>query len=350
MPSASTRLLDIIPAGTKDGWEVHFEAWKRRSAGAPIIMLSVGDHDFDTPSETVEACVTAVRAGHHHYTPLPGLAMLREAMARISARCTGVATTPKNIIAAPGGQAALYAAVQATIDPGEHAVVVAPYYATYPGTFRAAGASFTVVEANGDTGFQPVAAQVEAAVRDNTRAILINSPNNPTGAMYTHESLEGLADICRRRDLWMLSDEVYWSFGGGNHLSPRALPGMAERTLVINSMSKSHGMTGWRIGWVTGPESLIALLINLNLVTTYGISDFMQHAATEALNNDYGMTDDRAALCRPPRGLPARDLRHEPGDGARLGGGHVCHARHLAGGSGRRGLRLRVCSTPRRSR
>ena len=286
MPSPSSRISGISPSG-KDGWEVHFAAITRKQAGEDILMLSVGDHDFDTPRETVEACVAALRAGHHHYTQLPGLPRLRAAMAKVSARATGVETTGDQVIATPGGQAALYAAVQATCDPGSHAVVVAPYYATYPGTFRAAGAAFTVVEARAEDGFQPDAAAIEAALKPETRAILINTPNNPSGAVYTRDSLEGIADVCRRHDLWLISDEVYWTMAaGGAHRSPRALPGMAERTLVINSMSKSHGMTGWRIGWLTGPEDIIALLISLNLVSTYGLGDFVSRAAIEALEND----------------------------------------------------------------
>ena len=288
MPKPSSRISGITPSG-KDGWEVHFAAWQRLEAGEDIIMLSVGDHDFHTPSETVEAGVAALRAGHHHYTQLPGIPALREAMARISTRCTGVETSPDQVIATPGGQASLYAAVQGVLDPGDHAIVVAPYYATYPGTFRAAGADFTVVETRATDGFQPDARAIEAAVRPNTRAMLINTPNNPTGAVYSRKSLEGIADICRRHDLWLLSDEVYWTLGDSEHLSPRTLPGMDERTLVINSMSKSHGMTGWRLGWLTGPQELITLLISLNLVTTYGLTDFVSRAAIEALNNDYGV-------------------------------------------------------------
>ena len=141
MPRPSSRISGIVPSG-KDGWEVHFAAWTRKAAGEDIIMLSVGDHDFDTPSETIEACVAAVRGSNHHYTPLPGLPRLRKAMAAASTACTGVETTPDQVIATPGGQAALYAAVQAVLDQGDHAIVVAPYYATYPNTFSAAGAEF----------------------------------------------------------------------------------------------------------------------------------------------------------------------------------------------------------------
>ena len=288
MPSPSSRISGIIPSG-KDGWEVHFAAMNRKQAGEDIIMLSVGDHDFDTPSETVEACVAAVRGGHHHYTQLPGTPRLRQAMAKISTRCTGIETDAAEVLVTPGGQLALYAAVQGTLDRGDHAVVVAPYYATYPGTFRAAEADFTVVEAEAADGFQPRAAAIEAALKPNTKAILLNTPNNPTGAIYSRESLQGIARLCIERDLWVISDEVYWTLTGGLHVSPRALPSMAERTLVVNSMSKSHGMTGWRMGWLTGPESMISLLISLNLVTTYGLTGFIQEAAADALENDYGV-------------------------------------------------------------
>ena len=193
------------------------------------------------------------------------------------------------MIATPGGQSALYAAVQGVLDPGDHAVVVAPYYATYPGTFRAAGADFTVVEAAAEDGFQPRAAAIEKALTPKTKAILLNTPNNPTGAVYSRAALEGIAELCRRRDLWLLSDEVYWTLGGGEHVSPRALDGMAERTLVINSLSKSHGMTGWRIGWLTGPADFITLMVSLNLVSTYGLNDFVSRAAMAALDNGYGV-------------------------------------------------------------
>src|SRR5690606_23287008 len=117
-------------------------------------------------------------------------------------------------------------------------------------------------------------------------------PTNPTGAVYSRETLEGIADICRKHDLWLISDEVYWTIAGDReHISPRSLPGMAERTLVVNSMSKSHGMTGWRIGWLTGPETAIDTLISLNLVSTYGLPDFLSRAAVDALENGNGVAD-----------------------------------------------------------
>ena len=204
------------------------------------------------------------------------------------------------MIATPGGQSALYAAVQGVLDPGDHAIVVAPYYATYPGTFRAAGAGL-----HRRRGARPRTASSRAPrrskrrCRPNTRAILHQHAEQPDrrGLFARQRSKASPISACRH-DLWLLSDEVYWTLGGGEHVSPRALPGMAERTLVINSMSKSHGMTGWRIGWLTGPEELITLLISLNLVTTYGLNDFVSRAAVEALENDYGVERDRRRAMR----------------------------------------------------
>ncbi|EKF20915.1 pyridoxal phosphate-dependent aminotransferase [Nitratireductor pacificus] len=291
MPRPSARISGIVPSG-KNGWEVHFAALTRKQAGEDVIMLSVGDHDFDTPEGTIEACVEAVRSGYHHYTQLPGLPRLRAGLARLSEDCTGVPTAPEEIMATIGGQGALYAACQAVLDPGAHAVIVSPYYATYPGTVRAAGGRFTEIETHAENSFEPKLDEIEAALEEDTRAILINSPNNPTGAIYSRETLERIADICRKRDLWLLSDEVYWTIRADEeHLSPRALPSMKERTLVINSLSKSHGMTGWRIGWLTGPADMIATMTNLNLVATYGLPDFISRAAIAAVENAYGVAE-----------------------------------------------------------
>ncbi|HSO47405.1 MAG TPA: pyridoxal phosphate-dependent aminotransferase [Rhizobiaceae bacterium] len=288
MPHISTRVSNILEAG-KSGWEVHFEALKRKRAGDDIIMLSVGDHDFRTPEPSVEACIAALRAGHHHYTDLSGLPLLRAAMARASERSTGVATSPAEVIATAGGQGALFAAMQAAADYGVHGIMIAPHYAVYPGTFRGAGLTYSIVEALPEDDFQPRREALEAAVTPKTQVLLINSPNNPTGAIYSRETIEGISRFCIEHDLWLISDEVYWTHAEGAHVSPISIPGMAERTLVVNSVSKSHGMTGWRVGWLRGPADIIKKLDSLNLVTTYGLADFVSRAAAEALDKGYGV-------------------------------------------------------------
>lgn len=291
MPDLSNRFRSIVPEGENDGWEVHFAAFARKNAGEDILMVSIGDHEFPTPGETVEACVREVRAGHHHYTELAGMPALREAVATMTAAATGVETTGANVLATIGGQAALFAALHGTLDPGGHGIMVSPYYVTYPGVFNATGASHSVVEAKAENGFQPDPADIAAAIRPNTRVLLINSPNNPTGAVYSRETLEAIAAICRDHDLWLISDEVYWTHTGPTHphVTPRSLDGMAERTLVVNSLSKSHGMTGWRVGWLVAPEAFVRLGTNFNLISTYGLNDFVSRAAIEAIDNGWGV-------------------------------------------------------------
>lgn len=310
MAELSKRISSVVQPG-KTGWEVHFAAQAMRDRGEDVVFLTVGDHDFPAAAEAVEACVEAVRAGHHHYTDLQGMPPLREAIARVSALATGVATEPEEVVALPGGQAALYAAIQAATDPGDHAIVVGPYYATYPGTFRLSGVDFTVVDATAEDDFQPRRAALETALRPNTRLLLINSPNNPTGAVYTRETMDGLAAMCRDHDLWLISDEVYWTHAGeAGHVSPASLPGMAERTMVLNSVSKSHAMTGWRVGWLRAPKEVVARLFGLNLVVTYGLPDFISHAVAQTLDHEWGLASTREIYAR------RRKLAHEALSGA----------------------------------
>ncbi|KFB09767.1 pyridoxal phosphate-dependent aminotransferase [Nitratireductor basaltis] len=290
MPHPSKRVSGITAQG-KDGWEVHFAAMQRKLAGEEILMLSIGDHDFDTPEGTVEAAVDAVRSGYHHYIQLPGLPRLRSALAKLSTEATGIDTLEQEVIVTQGGQGALFAACQATLDAGDHAIIVSPYYATYPGTIRAASASFTEIAAEAERDFEPDPDKIASAIQPETRMILINSPNNPTGAVYSRKTLEAISELCIEHDLWLVSDEVYWTINTpGSHLSPRSLPGMKERTLVINSLSKSHGMTGWRVGWLTGPSEMIRALISLNLVSSYGLADFVSRAAAIAVEEKHGVS------------------------------------------------------------
>ncbi|MGV6846768.1 MAG: pyridoxal phosphate-dependent aminotransferase [Marinibacterium sp.] len=280
------RLSNRIASLTDDadgGWEIYFAARELVAAGETIIDLTIGDHDIRTDPEILAAMDRSARGGHTGYAEIPGTDALRDAVARRTTTRTGVPTTRDNVLITAGAQAALFAAHIAVADPGETALFIDPYYATYPGTVRAAGLIPRPVAARAETGFQPQARDIRRQAH-GARSLLINTPNNPTGAVYSRETLNNLANACRSLGLWLISDEVYdsqvWS---GQHLSPRALPGMAERTLVVGSMSKSHAMTGSRCGWVIGPRDVIADLINLSTHTTYGVPGFVQDAATYAL-------------------------------------------------------------------
>ncbi len=291
---ASERIANVTGGGS-DGWEVFYKSRQMIAAGENITELTIGEHDIRTHPAILEAMHAAAKGGHTGYASVPGTDDLRKCVAnRIETR-TGVATTAANILITPGGQAGLFAAHHAACDEGDVALYVDPYYATYPGTIRGIGAVPRPVLAHAENQFQIAKADIEAQAPD-AKSLLINTPNNPTGAVYTRQTIEGIAEVCKRHGMWLISDEVYdtqvWS---GAHLSPRTLPGMADRTLVVGSMSKSHAMTGSRIGWICGPEDVVAQLANLATHTTYGVPGYIQDAALFAINEGRWLEDEVSA-------------------------------------------------------
>ena len=293
----SQRITTLLGDGD-DGWGVFYRARAMKAAGREVIELTIGEHDIRTDRSILDAMHRAALAGHTGYASIPGIPALRDAVAaRVQAR-TGVPTARENVLITPGGQAGLFATHHACADPGDTALYVDPAYVTYPGVLRALGLVPRAVGARPEDGFQPRAGDLDAAVRaaHRPRSLLVNSPNNPTGGVYSPATLEGIARVVQEHDLWLISDEVYdtqvWD---GDHLSPRALPGMAERTLVIGSMSKSHAMTGSRIGWILGPEAAIMRLADLATHTTYGVPGFVQEAALFALAQGDGLETAVAA-------------------------------------------------------
>jgi arginine:pyruvate transaminase len=281
----SKRIRGIVGGGD-DGWSVHYRGQAMKAAGEPVVVLTVGDHDILTDASILAAMKAAMDAGKLGYSGVMGIPALRDAIAaRVTAR-RAVGAARENVVVTPGGQAAIYAAMNAALDPGQSCVVLDPFYATFAQTVRAAGGRPIVVETPAEQGFQPDIGLIEAALAPDTRAILVNTPNNPTGAVYSPERLEAVAELCRRRDLWAISDELYeGQVHEGRHVSLRDLPGMADRTLVIGSMSKTHAMTGSRLGWVVGPAEVVAHLGHLATTTTYGVAPFIQEAALFALTS-----------------------------------------------------------------
>jgi arginine:pyruvate transaminase len=204
--------------------------------------------------------------------------------------------------------------MNALLDPGDACVVLDPFYATFDITVRAAGGVPIIVPTKAEQGFQPDASVIEAALTPRTRAILINTPNNPTGAVYDSARLNAVAELCVRRDLWLVSDELYDSqVHDGDHLSPRDFPRMGDRTLVIGSMSKGHAMTGARLGWVVGPETVISRLTDLAGATTYGLPGFIQDAALFALTEFPEQEARVAARYKRRRDLAIAALGNGPG-------------------------------------
>jgi len=191
------------------------------------------------------------------------------------------------VIVFPGAQCAVYSVAQCLLDPGDEVIVAEPMYVTYEGVLGACAAKVVPVAVRPENGFRVDPADVATLITSKTRAILLNSPNNPSGASLPLNTWQQLAALCVQHDLWLISDEVYSDLlYEGQHISPASLPGMAERTATINSLSKSHAMSGWRVGWTIGPKTMAEHLVNLSLCMLFGIPDFIQNAAQLALDAD----------------------------------------------------------------
>ena len=302
----SNRITGILGDGS-DGWEVFLKARAMIKDGIDVTELTIGEHDIRTAAPILQHMHKTALAGHTGYAAVPGTDELRETVAKRVQAQSGVPTRPENVMITPGGQAALFAAHVAVCDAGDTAMYLDPFYATYPGTVRGAGAVPLAIQTRAEDAFQPRASDIEAHAA-GAKSLLVNSPNNPTGTVYSRATLESIADVCRRHDLWLISDEVYdtqvWE---GEHLSPRALADMAERTLVVGSMSKSHAMTGSRVGWIVGTEAVVESLINLATHTTYGVPGFIQDASTFALNQGPAFEEDIAAPFKRRREI-AREI------------------------------------------
>lgn len=301
-----------ITGGGPDGWDLFRKARRMIAEGRPVVELTIGEHDIRTDPRILDAMDAAARGGHTGYAAVPGIPELRAEIARRVTAQSGIATAPEEVLVVPGGQAALFMAHHASCDPGDGALYIDPYYATYPGTIRGADAVPLAVEARAQDGFVPRAEAIESIVdgfEGRARSLLINTPNNPTGAVYGRAALEEIGALCGRRDLWLISDEVYESqVWEGEHLSPRALLGLAERTLVVGSLSKGHAMTGSRVGWIVGPHAAIAALEDLATHMTYGIPGFVQDAALHALRMGPAFEAEVAVPFRRRRDIVARLL------------------------------------------
>lgn len=287
-------LVERIAGEGAAAWDIHNSAMAARERGEDVIVLSVGDPDLATPHAIVRAGVEALEAGDTHYTETIGRRALREAIAARFAR-QGVDVGPDNVCTVSGAQNGLFFASMLLLAPGDDALMLEPGYVTYEATIGASGARAVAVPTREDRGFRPDPAAIAAAVTPRTRALFLTNPNNPTGVVLTAAELEVIATIAREHDLWVISDEVYGALSFDSpHRSIAALPGMAERTVTVGSLSKSHAMTGWRAGWLIGPSALIGHAGNLALAMLYGLPGFVQQAAIAALAD----TDDTTARMR----------------------------------------------------
>lgn len=287
-----------------------------KAAGEDVVSFAAGEPDFSTPEPVVEATVEALRAGFTKYTPTSGILPLKKAICGKLLRENGVRASPEQIVVGCGAKQTLYEAMQVLLDPGDEVILIAPYWMTYAEQVRLAGGVPRVVHTRGEDGFVPSCEQLEAAVGPRTRAIMVNSPSNPTGAVLPRETLAGIAALAVRHGFWIVADEIYERllYGGETHTSIASLsPEVAERTITVGGCSKSYAMTGWRIGFAAAPIPVAKAMSNLQDQITSNPTSFAQKGATVAFNLPAEAVEAMRAEFEGRRDLIVRLLSEIPG-------------------------------------
>lgn len=279
----SPRLDLIKPSATM---MVNEKATALRARGVNLIDFGAGEPDFDTPQHIKDAAAAAMQAGETKYTPVGGTDALRAAIVAKLKRDNGLDYEKKDVLASCGGKHSLFVAFQALFGPGDEVVVPAPFWVSYPDMLLLAGATPRTVSAAEETGFKLTPEQLDAAVGPKTRAIIINSPSNPTGAAYSPEELAAILEVVAQRKLVVITDDVYEMMVYGGRATKHVLavrPDLRDRTLTINSVSKTYAMTGWRIGYAAGPSKAIKAMSTLQGQMTSNPSSIAQAGAVAAL-------------------------------------------------------------------
>lgn len=299
-----------ISGESVSAWDIHYAAIEARGRGEDVIVLSVGDPDFATDERISAAASAALEQGDTHYTHVLGRPALREAIAAKQRRLLGIDVSADNVALVAGAQNGLFATCLCLFGSGDEVLVPEPMYLTYEACVHASGAQIACVQQPAANGFRLTAAALEATLTDKTRGIALATPCNPTGNVYSREELEAVAEVARKHDLWVISDEVYGQLTyDREHLSIASMPGMAERTVILNSLSKTHAMTGWRVGWVIAPPALVGHLDNLLLCMLYGLPGFIQEAALKALELDEEVIGSAREVYRRRRDLVVAGLK-----------------------------------------
>lgn len=292
-------------------------ATELRAAGKDVISLSVGEPDFDTPPHVLAAAKAALDAGETRYTPVAGTMALREAAALHFQRDLGIAVPPGQVIVSAGGKQAIFHALLATLDPGDDVLIPSPWWVSYPEIVRFAGATVVDLPTTAAGGFRITAAQLEAAITPATRWLLLNSPGNPTGATYPAEELRALGQVLRRHpQVLVMSDDIYapLRYGVGAHATLAAeCPDLAERVLTVSGVSKSHAMTGFRIGVSAGPDWLIKAMARLQSHSSGNPASISQAAAVAALTGPQDFRADWRERFRARRDLVVGAINAIPG-------------------------------------
>ncbi len=258
-----------------------------KAQGRPVIGFGAGEPDFPTPDYIVAAAVAACQDPvNHHYSPAGGLPDLRAAIAEKTRRDSGYAVQPANVLVTNGGKQAVYNAFAALLDPGDEVLLPTPYWTTYPEAIRLAGGQPVEVFAGADQDYLVTVDQLESARTERTKVLLFCSPSNPTGAVYPSEQVEAIGQWAVEHGLWVATDEIYEHLlydGAQAPSMPVLVPDLAERCVVLNGVAKTYAMTGWRVGWMVGPEDVVKAATNLQSHTTSNVANVSQRAAIAAL-------------------------------------------------------------------
>lgn len=274
-------------------WAVHIEGRRRAAAGEPMIFLSIGEPDAPPPSAILDEASRQMRAGRLRYADGRGEASARRALAAHYSRQTGRRIGEDQFICLPGTQTALFAAMMTLVDEGDEVLMADPYYATYEGVIAAAGGKAVPVRVDPDQGFHLKAADLERAITPRSRVLLMNSPSNPTGAVFARAEIERIGDVCARHDLWIVSDEVYATLTYGNTVfsSPFDIAALEERTVVASSISKSHAIPGFRCGWLAASPEFCERCIPVTETMLFGSQAFLQDAMALAISTHFPEID-----------------------------------------------------------
>jgi aspartate aminotransferase len=290
----SERLASIAPSATL---AVDAKAKALQAAGEDVVGFGAGEPDFPTPSHIVEAAVVACRdPKNHRYTPAGGLPELKEAIASKTLRDSGFSVDASQVVVTNGGKHAVFSAFAALCDPGDEVIVPAPYWTTYPEAIHLAGGVSVVVDTTDEAGFKVTTDQLDAAKTDRTKVLLFVSPDNPSGAIYSPAEVKEIGEWALANDVWVVTDEIYEHLVYGDHefaSMPTLVPDLADRCLVLNGVAKTYAMTGWRVGWLIGPNDVAKAVTNFQSHATSNVANVAQRAALAAVA---GPLDDVAMM------------------------------------------------------
>lgn len=312
MAQLSDRLNRLAPSATL---AMSQRSNEMMAQGINVINMSVGEPDFMTPDHVKEAGKKAIDDNFSKYSPVPGYLSLRKAIANKLKRENNLSYSASEVIVGTGGKQGVCNTILALVNPGDEVIIPAPYWVSYPQMVKLAGGEPVIVSAGIEQDFKVTADQLKAAITSKTKLIILCSPSNPTGSVYTKEELEALAKIVlEHNDLFVLSDEIYEHINYiGCHASIAACEGMKERTIICNGVSKAYAMTGWRLGWVAAPEWIIKGLNKLQGQYTSGTSSVSQMAALAAYEGDQGCVEDFREAFQRRRDLIVSLVKEVPG-------------------------------------